>query len=352
MDDKQLSFILLACLFVGALYLTYIIFRPFLAALFLALVLAITFFPLHKRIVHRVRNANAAALITTSLAIVIILVPVILVSVRLSAEIINIYRSVLQPLGSPAGWPDRLDPLIEQAAERTGVPAGQLKADITLRMSAVGSWLLGFASSLGGRFAQQMMTTALAFTFLFSILRDSDDFQLGVVCILPLSPQRARELAATVNDAIIANIYGMLAVGVAEGILITIGFWIAGLGSPLLWGAIATVLSCLPAVGVSLVWVPACVVLALRGNWTSAILLFVWGLIVVAASEGIVRSRVVSGRVKINSLLITLSLLGGLAVFGAIGFLVAPVVLALVAALLRILREEHASVNESRNRAA
>jgi predicted PurR-regulated permease PerM len=151
---------------------------------------------------------------------------------------------------------------------------------------------------------------------------------------------------------VVANIYGMVAVGLAEGILIAIGFWLLGVRSPLVWGAIAAVLSVLPYVGVTLVWVPGCILLALRGDWVNAILLALWGLIVVSTADGIVRCRVISGRVKTNSLLITLSLMGGLAVFGPIGFFVGPVVVVVFASLIRILREEHANVRGPRNQAA
>jgi predicted PurR-regulated permease PerM len=74
-----------------------------------------------------------------------------------------------------------------------------------------------------------------------------------------------------VNQGVIANIYGMLAVGVAEGILIALGFWLTGLPSPLVWGAVATIFSVMPYVGISVVWISGCVVLVLRGNWASAI---------------------------------------------------------------------------------
>lgn len=351
-DDKQLSMFVLLSFTAGAIYLTYIIFRPFLTALFVALVMAIAFFPLHKRVARRVHNSDAAALITTVLAMLFVLVPFTLVSARLAIEVTSTIRSVLQQVGDARTWPDQLNSLIEQTAQRTGVPAAQLKTDISVRGRELGVFALGFAAALAQRFAQQLMTVLLASCFLFSLLRSGDELRSGALSILPLSPNRARELAVAVNQGIVANIYGMFTVGVTEGILIAIGFWLAGLRSPLLWGTIATVLSCLPVVGVSLVWIPGCIVLAVRGNWTSAVLLFIWGLIVVSTADGIVRPRVVSGRVKINSLLITLSLMGGLSVFGAIGFFVGPVVVVLLASLLRILREEHASVQESRNRAA
>src|SRR5262249_20954724 len=244
----------------------------------------------------------------------------------------------------------RLDPLIQEAAQQTGVPATQLKAEITNRVRESGNWLLGFATSLARHFSQQLATAALVSAFLFSFFQSGDELRYGALSMLPLSPQRARELGTTVNQSIIANIYGMLAVAVAEGSLIALGFWLTGLRSPLIWGAIATVLSFLLFVGVSLVWVPVCIIRALRGERTNAVLLLVWCLVVVSTAEGIIRSHVVSGRVKMNSLLITLSLVGGLAVFGWIGFFLGAVVLTLVGALLRILREEHGSMRESRDR--
>ena len=351
-NDRQLSVFVLVSLTAGALYLTYLIFRPFLAALFVALIMSITFFPLHRWVRRRISNSYLAALITTLAAILFILVPVALVTARVAVEITTFAGSFIQESGVRDSWPHRMDSLVERVSEEMGVPAEQVKSGISNKSRELGRGLIALASSIAQRFFRQMMTVLLGSVFLFSILRHSDELRIGALSLLPLSPQRARELATAVNEGVIANVYGMFAVGIGEGILIALGFWLTGLPSPLLWGVVATVLSCLPVVGVSLVWVPGCIVLALRGNWTYAILLFFWGLVVVSTSDGILRCHVVSGRVKVNSLLITLSLMGGLAVFGAIGFFVGPVVVVLLGSLIRILREEHASVHESKIRAA
>lgn len=353
--DQQLSFFVLASLAAGAVYLAYLIFRPFLTALFVALIVTIACYPLHKWVSRAVRNRTLAALTTTTLAVVLFLVPSFLVSAKVVTEAINVYRSVLQPLGNKSAWPSHIasswNPLIEKAADQTGMSADQLKDSITLFIRKIGRWLFGMGSSLARGFAQQIAITSLTFVIVFFFLRDTDEFRRGALAMLPLSPNRVRELATCVNQGILANIYGMLAVGVAEGVMTALGFWGTGLRSPLLWGAIATVLSCLPVVGVSLVWIPACVVLALRGTWMRAIILLAWGFMI-STAEGMVRSNVVGGRVKANSVLITLSFMGGLTAFGAVGLFVGPVVLALVAALVRILREEHASVQESRKQVA
>jgi predicted PurR-regulated permease PerM len=351
-EDKQLSLFVLLGLTAITGYLTYIIFRPFLTALVVAIVMAIAFSPPHKWISRRVRNRYVAALITTLLAMLLVLVPLLLVSARLALAANSNYRSFLNQHINTANWPAQLDPLIEQVADRTGMPVSQLRAEVNRRARELGTRLVAIAGTLAQRFAQQMMTLLLGSVFLFSLLRSSDELKAGAIAMLPLSPNRARELAATVYQGIVANIYGMLAVGLVEGILIAIGFWVAGLRSPLVWGAIATILSVLPYVGVSLVWIPACAMLVLRGHWVNAITLAIWAVIVVSTADGIIRGSVISGRVKTNSLLITLSLMGGLAVFGPIGFFVGPVTVVVFASLIRILREEHAAVRTARNQAA
>jgi predicted PurR-regulated permease PerM len=350
-EDTQLSVYVLLILTAGAAYLIYLIFRPFLKPLFVALVLTIVFFPLYKWFLRRFHSSYFAALTTTALALVIVLVPVILISARLASEAPNIFSSVLQSAGNPATWSGRFDPFLEEAARLTEVPVPKLKADIAQYARQLASWSFGVGTSFGRRFAQQVATVALAFVFLLPLLRHSDEFRRGALSILPLSRQRARELAMAVNQGVIADVYGVIAVGIAEGVLIAFGFWIAGLGSPLVWGAVAAVLSCLPFVGVSLVWIPACVGLALRGNWTNAIILFVWCAVVVSTAEGMVRSTVVSGRARVNSMLVMLSIMGGVVAFGGVGLFVGPVLLVVVGTLVRILREEHASALESRIRA-
>src|SRR5581483_1270289 len=212
--DQQLSFFVLASLAAGAVYLAYIIFRPFLTAVFVALILMIACFPLHRGIKRLVRNPTVAALTTTILAVLLILVPSILVSIRVSVEAVNLSRSVLQPLGDKSTWPSHFasvwDPPIQNVAERTCMSAGQLKDSISLFVRKLGAWLLGFATSLGQGFVQQIATTGLTFTLLFFFLRDSSEFGRDALSMLPLSPNRLRELWVCVNQGILANIYGML----------------------------------------------------------------------------------------------------------------------------------------------
>jgi predicted PurR-regulated permease PerM len=132
----------------------------------------------------------------------------------------------------------------------------------------------------------------------------------------------------------------MVAVGLIQGALVAAGWWITGLRSPLLWGAIATLFSFVPLVGPSLVWWPGVFVLAAQGRWIQAAVLLAWGLIVVSSADYIVRPKFAGGRTNANTLLVLLSLLGGLKAFGAVGIIAGPVVLSMVTALVSMVREE------------
>ena len=350
-EDRKLSLLVLVVLSLVIGYLAYVIFHPFLQALFVAVILAIAASPLHKWMSKKIRKRSLAALATTAVVILAVLLPFTIVSFKLAMEAAVNYRSFLEKLGNTVSWSSHLDPVINEVAEQTGLPSTQLKSEVVRRVRALQTKLITAVGTVAQRLAQQVLTVFLGAMFLYPLIRTGPELRAMVLGLLPLAPNRASEVIGAVNRGIIANIYGMLAVGIAEGILITIGFWLSGLRTPLLWGAIATVLSFLPYFGVSLVWMSGAIYLLLQEQWLHAIMLALWGVILVSAADGVVRGHVISGRVKTNSLIITLSLMGGLAVFGPIGFFVGPVTVVVLASLLRILREEHAALRQARNEA-
>ena len=228
---------------------------------------------------------------------------------------------------------------VERIAERTGIPAVQIKSAITARVQALGSWLVGIVGWAAQGFGQQVGTAILTLLIMFFFLRDMEKYTHGMAQVLPLPPGRVKQLAETLRTTVVSNVYGMVAVGLIQGSLIAVGWWMTGLRSPLLWGAIATLFSFVPLVGPSLVWWPGVFVLATQGRWIQAAVLSL-GLIVVSSADYIVRPRFAGGRTNQIRLLVLLSLLGGLKAFGAVGIIAGPVVLSVVTALISMVREE------------
>lgn len=354
-SDQKFSFVVLLLLTCGALYAGFIVFRPFLKSLFLALVLMIAFLPVHTWIAKRVRGANMAALLTTAIVVLLILVPLIWISYKLVSEATNLYAVMTEQQWGAAYWSSHINWLTEgtrRVAERVDMPPGQLRSTLMARAQAVGAWLLGVFTWAARGLAQQIGTAIVTLFVLFFFLRDRERYGRAIEHSLPLPAGRVVQLAAAMHKTVVANIYGMFTVGIIQGALTAIGFWMCGLRPALLWGAIATIFSFVPLVGPSLVWWPGVFALGLQGHWVKAILLVVWGLVVISGADYMVRPRITGGRVNANTLLILLSFLGGLKAFGAIGIIAGPVVLSLVTALVSMVREEHARMRDTGKLAA
>ncbi len=351
--DRKVSYWSLLALTAGALYLAYIIYLPFLKALFLALVLTIAFWPLYQWIAKRVRSGTARALLTTLAVVLLIMLPLLFISFNLVSEAASLYGFISQKVaGNWSGHSAWLNEGLGRISESTGIPAAQIRSTITARVQGLGSWLVGIAGWAARGFAQQVGTAILTLLIMFFFLRDSARYTRALAQTLPLPPGRVQQLAETLRTTVVSNVYGMVVVGLIQGSLTALGWWMTGLRAPLLWGAIATLFSFVPMVGPALIWWPGVFVLAMQGRWIQAAVLLAWGAIVVTSADYIIRPRFAGGRNNANTLLVLLSLLGGLKAFGAVGIIAGPVVLSVVTALLSMVREEQASQNETRKMAA
>ena len=339
LNHRQLSFLVLLALTAASFYLAYIIFRPFLASLFLSFVLSIAFLPLHNRILRLVRSNSLAAWLTTAVVVLFILVPSILLSLKLLAQATSLYGSLSLQWSSPGGLRRLSDGLFRMAGQ-VGISPERLKGEIATRAHELASWAVGTVGWAARGVAAQSVTAVLIFFILFFLLRDRQKFLAAVADLLPLPPGRFEELSAIVHKSIVNNVYGMFAVGLTQGFLTALGFWVTGLPAPLLWGVAAMIFSFVPLVGPILVWLPGAIVLALYAEWGKAILLFLWGGVLVSGADYLIRPRFAGVGKDVNKLLVLLSFFGGVKAFGVIGIFVGPVMLSLIVALVRILREE------------
>ena len=138
-----------------------------------------------------------------------------------------------------------------------------------------------------------------------------------------------------------AIVFGTTLTALIQGLLVGIGFAIAGLPSPVVFGVLVAFLSMLPVGGAAFVWVPAVGWLFYEGRWGYAIFMLAWGLILTGV-ESVLRPMLISGRARISALAVFVGVLGGIPAFGAIGIIAGPVVLSLVLALIEFAEEASA----------
>jgi predicted PurR-regulated permease PerM len=150
----------------------------------------------------------------------------------------------------------------------------------------------------------------------------------------PLTPVEMQRLYARVSDTIHATVYGTLAVSSVQGLLGGLMFWWLGLPAPLLWGVVMALLAVVPVVGAFVVWIPAALFLGIEGSWGKALILALWGMLVVGTVDNLLRPILVGNRLKLHTALAFMSVVGGLLLFGPAGLILGPVTLTATMVLL------------------
>jgi predicted PurR-regulated permease PerM len=337
------TFFLLALAAV-ALYFCYLIAKPFLNPIFLAVMIAIVFHPIHTRIQRRIRGRNAAALISTILVLVVLIVPAVGLGVVVSQEARGLYQLLNERSAEQGGWNPyvmhMIDRLLGWAGRYVDISALDLRGALLHWLEQISRVLLSWGAQVVGNIISFFAQAVIAFFTLFFLFREGGAMMVHTAALLPLKGSQVQRLFTGISNSIVANVYGCLAVGAAQGTLLSLAFWALGLPSPVLWGVVTALFSLIPIIGSAAVWGPAVIVLIIAGHWWKGLILLGWGAAVVAQIDSLVRPYVISERAKMHTLLVFFALLGGVKAFGIMGLFIGPVVLSVTLVVLDMLREE------------
>ena len=327
-----------------AFYVCYLMARPFIKPILFAAVMTIVFYPVHLRIWSRVRQANLAALISTLFVLLIVILPLIGLGSAVAGEIRQAYQSLSVKSAEGGGWTPYLTTELQKPfdvlSRHVDLSGFDLRASIQSRLEQMSSWSVRMAADVVSNLGLFLFDAAISFFTLFFLFREGRRVRLTMAAVLPLDEMRVDRLFANINDTIVANLYGVVAVALAQGILMGTAYLLLGVSSPILWGALTALCSLIPVVGSSIVWLPITIVLGVTGHWAKAIVLLVWSGAFISLADHILRPYIIGGRVKMNALFVFFSLLGGIKAFGLLGIFLGPLILSITVALLGILREE------------
>ncbi len=312
------------------LYLALRIAGPYLEALLAGAALAAIFYPLHTRLLQRISRPQLAALVSTIIVIVTVIVPLVF-------AITAVVRAIRQ--GSSAGTDD-LWRTLDTFVARFGLEPGELRAMAQQRLQEAGSALLrgslSAATAAGGSILQFIVIIG---SFHFSLL-NGPWLHEQMVQHSPLGRDRTETLLAAIHNMVRASFYGVVAVAAAQGTLLSIGAWIAGLPAPPLWGLATMAVSVLPLIGSALVWIPGSILLLAQGKIGMGLFFLAWSAGLVANADNLVRPMIVMASLPVSGLLVFIAILGGIQAFGLTGVFIGPVTLAVGQELFRMLREE------------
>jgi predicted PurR-regulated permease PerM len=334
------GFITLFVLLAIALYVCWLIVQPFFNVLLWAAVLAIVFYPMHRRIRERLGKPTPAAAVSTLLVVVLILLPVTFITVAVVRELSHAAAAFQTPADA---WTIQLPPGLAWVGERVGqyvdIDRETARKFVAERMQTWGTALAGSTLVvIGGAVGAVVQMLLVVFT-LFYFFRDGERIRSSASDMLPLQRVQWQDIVTRTRDVIGATVYGVLVISAIQGTLGTFIFSVLGLPSPLLWGVVMFFLSMIPMAGAFLVWVPAALYLALTGAFLKAGILVVWGVLVIGSIDNFLSPRLVGQRACLHELLIFFAVLGGLEVFGVLGLVLGPVVVAITLALIEMARQ-------------
>lgn len=318
-----------------AFYVCYRLANPFLPAITWALALAVVAHPLHNWLAGRIKRPNLAAALAVMIVAVVIVAPGAFMAQRLVSRISGGVQT-LKTQTDPGQWRT-----IAESNPQLARVLGLIEPHLDVRSvteratNALASGLSSFAGGSVWVVAQLFIT----FFTLFFLFRDRRTALRTVRSFLPLSQSETDKLFSRVSDTIYATVYGTFAVSLVQGVLGGLMFWWLGLPAPFLWGIAMTLLSLIPVLGAPMVWIPAAIFLALTGSWVKALILTGWGLIVIGSIDNLLYPILVGDKMRMHTLLVFFSVVGGLALFGAAGLVLGPVAVVITSVLVEVWRQ-------------
>ena len=333
------------------LYSAFLILTPFLTAITWAVILAILVYPLYAWLLQLMRGRATLAAITVIVVITFIVIAPGVELVRfLADEAVSLVQSVRSLLDEEGKQEWLAKPWVQQVLGWWNMVSFRL-VDFKINWKEL---LVQGAQSSSTFLVTQVKGIAqnvLAFTInfivalftLFFVLRDGAEFLSRVQRLLPMDREHQERLLRNIVDAVTAVVHGTLVVATVQGLLAGLAYWVLGVPFAALWGVVTAFAALLPMGGSTMVTIPASIYLFLQGETVRGVILLVWSLGVVGMVDNILKPLLIGNRLGVPVLFLFFGILGGLALFGAVGIILGPALFALLRALLDLYSEEYSN---------
>ena len=346
-NSRYVDFAFLA-LFLGVGYLFYLIFKPFLPAIIVAVLLTSLFFPLFRRLERLFKGRRRLASISCCIAVTLLIVlPGIALISLITSESYHLYGSIDEKIRSgyiqelvevgQESWAGRL---LDSAKHKVELDEIDLVGSLSTIMQNLSSFLFTKGSDLLKNFSNIIINFFIMIFTMYYLFLEGQALVKQLMYISPLPDRYERRIIEHFGKVSAAAIKGTLITALSQGTAGGIGFWILGLSSPVLWGTVMAFFSLIPMVGTAIVWAPASLFLFATGHWIKGLILICWGGLFVAMIDNFLKPMLIESQTKLHPLLIFFSILGGIKVFGLLGIVLGPTVLAVFLTVLEIYKEE------------
>jgi predicted PurR-regulated permease PerM len=325
------------------LYFSYLIIKPYLLDIFMALVLFFTAKPLYAALTRLLRGYKAlASALTCIILLLVILIPLFSLMSIIATQALEFSSQVSKGMQNGDLWnwiAARID-AVKLYLTRLNLPLPPGDIDLAqivqTAVSKASAFIYTNAIGLIRGFTVFFFDLLLTLFITFFMFLQGDDFIKAIKGLSPLDPVHNDEILRETETTIKATLWGTVIVAFVQGTLGGVGFFIFGLPQPAFWGTVMIPASVIPVVGSTIIWGPAAVYLLFTGHIGAGVGLILWGAVVVSVIDNILKPILMKGSSETPSIFILFSILGGLTYFGMIGFILGPLILSFLLSLLRI----------------
>jgi predicted PurR-regulated permease PerM len=329
--SRVVEYVFFFALLALAGYMVWLIMAPFISALALSIIIVTICHPLYVRIKKYVprQNKSLAAFVTTMFVLTAVVIPLILISSLVVREIVNFFQDL-----EAGGLAIQSALTSLELSIQTYVPGFHIDLAEQIKNSA--QWLTG---NIGAIFAGTVSTIFVFFISLigsFYFFRDGKELLQFLIKASPLPDREDNIIFERMARAVRSVATGTVLVAIIQGTLVAIGFSIFGIQRAILWGSIASVGALMPGIGTTIVTAPAIIYLFFTGQLVSGIGLLIWSMFMVGLIDNLIGPYLISRGNNLHPFIILTSVLGGISLFGPIGFILGPVFITLFMVLLEI----------------
>ncbi|MBI3540715.1 MAG: AI-2E family transporter [Deltaproteobacteria bacterium] len=351
MNQRQLFILSFFVLFILIFLQLIGVFRPFITPILWASILAIVFYPLYKKVLSLTKERkNISSLLVVLVVLVMTGTPMVFFTGTLVKEVLQFYQVIGQWIGErryELFWGHLLDSPLRSLWDKFVEKTSML--DIQF-VPLIGRYAQSFSQSIVG----QIQSGARNFLFfilnyfatlfiLFFFLRDGHSLGQGLKDIFPMARDNKDVVFKRLGETTSAVVRGLVFTGAAQGVLAGSAFFVLGVPFPLFLSLLIGFMAFVPIGGAVLIWLPSSVYLLLTGHLEKALILFLWGSVVISTVDNLIKPLVIGDKTKIPTLFLFLAILGGMIFYGFIGVFLGPIMLTLFLTLVEIYRKEYPS---------
>jgi predicted PurR-regulated permease PerM len=339
-------FILLAAIFPILLQIV----QPFITPFIIAIIIAVTVNPAQEWLSRKLRRRGVATILTTLATVIVLGSFVTLVGITITKEATTAYKEFSDNSLEAGGWPSLVtattNKVVNKISSRLPIDKEAIRGELMKSLKTVSGFLFSHIGMAVSQITNLLFNGLLITVFLYFLLKHGKDWIIKLTALTPLDKIAADNILKSIHGSVVANVNGMFAVVIGQGALLTLGFWFAGVRSPVLWGALGGFASIVPLVGGLLVWAPVAIGLLLMGAYWKSLILCLWCILIVGSADNVLRSIVVGKHENQHAVLVALAVIGGTYAFGVLGILIGPLAISLATALWKEIHQLNTSAGD------